>query len=238
MEDPRIRIRPRGPYVVSGDPPLLRTAIVKTEHREPVDWDEGPSFSPPAGEYLLCRCGASPTLPFCDGSCESLEWEDALTADRGPTAERRSLFEGEDLELTDDLSLCSKAGFCTNLSSNVWDLVEESDDPDAREQLVGMVQRCPSGRLVLREAPSGAELEPELEPSIGVQPSGPFWVRGMIPVESEDGLGWEVRNRMTLCRCGSSRNKPFCDGSHKVVGFRDAAMPARPEGTDSALEAP
>ena len=63
--------------------------------------------------------------------------------------------------------------------------------------------------------------------SIGVteQPSekvsGPLWLRGGIPVISADGFAYEVRNRMTLCRCGASANKPFCDGSHFKVGFRD-----------------
>ncbi|HEX9122672.1 MAG TPA: CDGSH iron-sulfur domain-containing protein [Actinomycetota bacterium] len=223
----RIEVRRGGPYAVQGDPPLLRTAIVKTEHGEPVDWDEGPSFLTPDGEYLLCRCDRSQQRPFCDRACETIEWDWAETADRRPTAARRGSFEGEDLILTDDLSLCSKAGFCTNLTTNVWTLVEEEgDDPEAREQLVGMVHRCPSGRLVLRESDADEDLEPALEPSIGVQPNGPFWVRGRIPVESEDGTTWEVRNRVTLCRCGHSRNKPFCDGSHKIVGFRDAAEPA------------
>lgn len=50
---------------------------------------------------------------------------------------------------------------------------------------------------------------------------GPLWVRGGIPVESSDGATYEVRNRVTLCRCGRSSNKPFCDGTHKGVGFRD-----------------
>lgn len=228
MDEAEIQVRPSGPYVVSGDLPLLRTAIVETEHGEPVDWNEGPSFTTPEGEYRLCRCGASSTRPFCDDACDSLAWDGTEVADRGPTSDRRGSFPGADIELTDDLSLCSKAGFCTNLVTNVWDLVEEADDPDAREELVSMVQRCPSGRLVLNAPTAGSALEPELPASIGVQPSGPFWVRGGVPVVSADGHRWEVRNRVTLCRCGQSRNKPFCDGSHKVVGFRDPAMP--PEG--------
>jgi CDGSH-type Zn-finger protein len=44
-------------------------------------------------------------------------------------------------------------------------------------------------------------------------------------VVSEDGTPYEVRNRQTVCRCGQSRNKPFCDGSHKENGFEDPAMP-------------
>jgi len=89
------------------------------------------------------------------------------------------------------------------------------------------VGNCPSGRLVAWERASGAPVEPSLPRSIGVTEqrsenvSGPLWLRGGIPVISADGFAYEVRNRMTLCRCGASANKPFCDGSHFKVGFRD-----------------
>jgi len=69
--------------------------------------------------------------------------------------------------------------------------------------------------------------EPELPVSIGLieDPaqgcSGPLWVRGGIQIESADGFKYEIRNRVTLCRCGKSQNKPFCDGTHAAVKFRD-----------------
>ena len=78
---------------------------------------------------------------------------------------------------------------------------------------------CPSGRLVAHDR-DGKAIEPDFEPSIGLvhdtqaAKMGPLWVRGGIQVESADGKPYEVRNRVTLCRCGKSRNKPFCDGSH------------------------
>ncbi len=67
------------------------------------------------------------------------------------------------------------------------------------------------------------EFEPSIwlieDPSLGV--SGALWVRGGIPVVSADGTPYEVRNRVTLCRWGQSKNKPFCDGSHIATGFTD-----------------
>ena len=66
----------------------------------------------------------------------------------------------------------------------------------------------------------GKAIEPDFEPSIGLVMDtqagkmGPLWVRGGIPIESADGKTYEIRNRVTLCRCGKSSNKPFCDGSH------------------------
>ena len=65
---------------------------------------------------------------------------------------------------------------------------------------------------------TGLPIEPELEPSLGLiedtekKVSGPIWVRGGIPVVSAEGTTYEIRNRLTLCRCGRSANKSFCDG--------------------------
>ncbi len=51
--------------------------------------------------------------------------------------------------------------------------------------------------------------------------SGPLWVKGGIPVEDCECNSFEIRNRVTLCRCGSSQNKPYCDGNHMQKGFQD-----------------
>ena len=89
------------------------------------------------------------------------------------------------------------------------------------------VPGLPRRALVARERASGVALEPRFEPSIGLvqdtarQISGPLWVRGGIPVVGADGVTYEIRNRVTLCRCGASSNKPFCDGSHASTGFSD-----------------
>ena len=75
------------------------------------------------------------------------------------------------------------------------------------------------GRLVVWDK-QGKAIEPEFEPSIGLVEDpqegvmGPIWVRGGILVDSASGTTYEIRNRVTLCRCGKSSNKPFCDSSH------------------------
>jgi hypothetical protein len=92
---------------------------------------------------------------------------------------------------------------------------------------VRQVNNCPSGRLVAWEGKGRKPIEHALPVSIGVvedpaeRVSGPLWLRGGIPVIAADGFNYEVRNRQTLCRCGASANKPFCDGSHARIGFRD-----------------
>ena len=102
----------------------------------------------------------------------------------------------------------------------MWNLVKRTDHADARKLTEHEAGHCPSGRLVAADRKTGRELEPKHEPSIGLVEdtsqgvSGPLWVRGGIPVVGADGKEYEVRNRVTLCRCGRSSNKPFCNGAH------------------------
>lgn len=224
MADRRVVVTRNGPYRVEGGVPLLRTAIVKTDRGEPIAWDEGPEFDAPE-TYELCRCGNSSTKPFCDKTHERVRFDGDETADRGPIADRRQTWEGEGVLLYDDLSLCAKHGFCRNVQTGVWEMLDEADDPDVRDEMIAMVRRCPSGRLAYAVLPGREPIEPEFAPSIGVEPNGSLWVRGDVPVVSEDGSPYEVRNRQTLCRCGGSHNKPYCDGTHKRIGFTDPARP-------------
>jgi CDGSH-type Zn-finger protein len=53
------------------------------------------------------------------------------------------------------------------------------------------------------------------------QCAGPLWLRGGVQVIGADGFHYELRNRVTLCRCGASQNKPFCDGTHASIKFQD-----------------
>jgi len=109
----------------------------------------------------------------------------------------------------------------------LWNLVQQSD-PRSLKLVEHEAGHCPAGRLVARRGETGEALEPRLEPSIGLVQdtargtSGPLWVRGGLPVVGADGRPYEVRNRVALCRCGASSNKPFCDGSHASTGFSDA----------------
>ena len=73
----------------------------------------------------------------------------------------------------------------------------------------------------------GNVYEHDYEPSIEIlqdpeqEASAGLFVKGGIPTESADGYIYEVRNRAALCRCGKSRNKPFCDATHISIRFSD-----------------
>ena len=221
--EPRITISETGPYLVGGGVRLTRRAPGKTPHGEPLDWDlvgaEDADYDTRV-RYALCRCGKSDEKPFCDGTHKDAGFDGEVTADRGPSVGRRKSFAGEGIVMTDDTALCASGDFCGTRYTNVWKLIKATGDPEVRERLRRMVANCPSGRLQFADAEGGEPIEPEYHISIATIEDGPLWVRGGIPIEAPDGETFEVRNRVTLCRCGDSKNKPFCDGSHKAAGFK------------------
>jgi len=212
-----------GPYRVAGSVPLARQTIETDDDGISVEWREGETFST-SEEYSLCRCGRSATRPFCDeAGCEGFDGTE--TASREPYLAIADEQDGPSLILTDAEQLCAYARFC-DYGDRIWNLVEEPGD-EARALTIREGIRCPSGRLVAWDRSTKEAFELDVPPSIGVVEdpqegvSGPLWLRGGIQVIASDGYRYEVRNRQTVCRCGQSGNKPFCDGSHASIRFDD-----------------
>jgi CDGSH-type Zn-finger protein len=206
-----------GPYLVSGGIPLVKQVLVCDRRGNSVGWKEGERIPAPES-YALCRCGGSKNKPFCDGTHLKNHFNGTETAGRAPYLERVEWTEGRDIRLSDAPGFCSHARFRMR-GKGIWDLIGSGGD-EAKRMAVDMAANCHSGRLVVWDRKSGKPIEPDFGKSIGLVEGpgegtiGPLWVRGGIPVIAADGFPYEVRNRVTLCRCGRSGNKPFCDGSH------------------------
>lgn len=222
----RIRVSENGPYLVSGGAPLLRVSIETNEAGESVAWHEGPDVGTPGDSYSLCRCGHSACKPFCDGSHIDADFEGTETAGHRTYAEISVPIEGPSVLLRDARKLCAEARFCDR-AGGLWNLVDECDDEESLALAREEASLCPSGRYVLHQTGTGETVEPDLPASIGLVEdpqlgvSGPLFVRGGIPVHDAEATPYELRNRVTLCRCGRSNNKPFCDGSHIAARFVD-----------------
>jgi CDGSH-type Zn-finger protein len=227
-EDKKIVVLSGGPYVVYGDVPLVRKERVLsegTEDRKAIAWKKTETIS--AEEtYALCRCGHSSAKPFCDGTHARIEWDGTETADTASTKSRQYAQEGTGLEVRRDEYLCMHSAFCIGRARRIPAMMEDSDDTDIRAQIIGMIERCPSGSYTYSIEPGEEDIEPDYPVAIAVTSEGNglagcLWVTGGIPAERSDALPFETRPRMTLCRCGQSARKPLCDGTHRKIGFTE-----------------
>ncbi len=203
----RIRVLDGGPYRVEGGVPVL-------------DHEGAGIEAPPA--YSLCRCGGSSRKPFCDGTHKSNNFNGREFASKDTAADRAQKYAGEGVTIHDDRSRCAHAGVCTDKLREVFKLgVEPWIDPNGAEadEIIRVVSLCPSGALSYSMPGSAEAVEHPEEPGITVEKDGPYHVRG-LQVVAGDGEAYDPRERQALCRCGGSRNKPFCDGTHWYMGFK------------------
>lgn len=221
-----IDILPNGPYLVYGNPPLQQEILILNEEQIPWEYVKGNKYPLTSDPTALCRCGHSHNHPYCDGSHACADWDPTLTADNIPLLENADLYDGPTIQLADNPKYCAHARICI-ARGTVWKLTKHSDCPTERDAAVHETILCPSGRLKLWDKEEEAFFEPPLKPAISLieDPqkccSGPLWVKGGIPVNGPEGIKYEQRNRVTLCRCGKSANKPFCDGTHIDIQFQD-----------------
>lgn len=204
----KIDCRPNGPYLLHDAPPgSLRRA----------DGSELKS----AGGVALCRCGGSANKPYCDGTHRrnGFSGENQAEASREP----RLAYAGAALTIFDDRSICAHAGFCTDRLKSVFRMgVEPWIDPDAAsvDEIIATIEKCPSGALSY--ARGGLEASaPARAAAVTVTNDGPYAVTGGVELLAASFAEGASKEHYTLCRCGKSNNKPFCDGTHWSVGFKD-----------------
>jgi CDGSH-type Zn-finger protein len=220
----KIKVIKDGPYEVSGGIPLNMESIVIGDDNEPERWELTGKFTV-SDTYSLCRCGRSKNKPFCDGSHVKSRFDGTETCGTEKYIDNVELSQGPALDLTYSATYCIEARFC-HRGLGAWEYADDSLDPVSKKTAIEEACNCPSGALVAWDKGSNKPIEPELERSlslvenISLKKSGPIWVKGGITIESADGINYEVRNRMTLCRCGKSKNKPLCDGAHNKIGFK------------------
>jgi len=223
-KDAKVLITKDGPYIVSGNLPLNKEIIVIGKDGEPEKWTKGKKY-PSSEPCALCRCGESKNKPFCDGTHAKIGFNGKETASHEKFEKQSQKIIGPNLILKDAPAFCATARFC-HRAGGTWSLTKSSDK-NSKEIAIQEACDCPSGRLVICDKKTEKPIEPKLEQSISFvedpqnKVSGPIWLKGGVPIESSDGTVYEKRNRVTLCRCGKSRNKPFCDGSHIEEGFND-----------------
>lgn len=168
----------------------------------------------------LCRCGASTTKPFCDGMHIKINFSDRKHEGRVP--DRLETHEGERIAVHDNRGVCSHIGHCTDNLPTVFRMgYEPWINPDGAEpdDIARVIRMCPSGALSYSK--DGILYKDwENQQEIFVAHNRPYHVSGIRLIDP-DGNTPETPDHYTLCRCGGSKNKPFCDGTHWYIKFDD-----------------
>jgi uncharacterized Fe-S cluster protein YjdI len=138
---------------------------------------------------------------------------------RGPTR----TYASDAIEVHWEPRLCIHVQHCVHelpavfkADERPW-IVVEGADADA---VAATVEHCPTGALHYRRLDGGAEEDAPAETVVDPRPDGPLFLRGRLRIVGDDGQVVREDTRVALCRCGGSANKPFCDGTHRRIGFR------------------
>jgi len=203
---PSIKITNNGPYLVRN----LKNLV--DANGEPV------AVKP---TMTLCRCGNSATKMFCDGTHAKIGFTGEKKEDR--VKDQRDDYVGKKITIHDNRGICSHAGYCTDGLPSVWRMrTEPWIDPDGADvqEIIDTIKKCPSGALsyTIEDVEHRDQDRPQ---SIKITPNGPYVIQGGIELDGAETLTGASPEHRTLCRCGQSKNKPICDGSHWYASFRD-----------------
>ena len=194
-----------GPLIVECKEAVIEKEGVKIEVENPA---------------YLCRCGNSKNKPFCDGTHQ----ETGFLSKRDISKEIIQIYEGKDIRVNFNRSICAGAAACVRTLPSVFKTDNSTDwihpDNDKNEMIIKTIKACPSGALSY--ALNG---ETHIDKRDGVKVSviknGPYRVEGNISLENDLKPMSFSETKYMLCRCGHSKNKPYCDYSHAQNGWKD-----------------
>lgn len=184
----------------------------------------------------LCRCGKSKNKPFCDGTHSVVGFSSANKIPEGSENEdtkkisikdKRRDYAGKEIVVYDNRKICSHAAECVKNLPSVFRLDSRpwiNPDGSNVNDIIDTIRKCPSGALSYSiNGVEHRDPEEQRNPNITVLRNGPYYITGGIELIGENiqfGEG-ASKEHYTLCRCGASENKPFCDGEHRKINFSD-----------------
>ena len=217
--DPKggIRVRENGPYLLTGG------ALMSNFLGEP-------TTAPPVA--ALCRCGRSESKPWCDGTHATIGFNDRKHPDR--VADRLDTYAARQFTILDNRGICAHSGRCTDALPTVFRVGTEPFVAPAggrADDILRAIQACPSGALgaAIAERRAADVVDRIRPPAIEVSKDGPYYVTGGVDLRDDAGnepvrSAGASREHFALCRCGQSKNKPFCSGAHWYADFHDPVI--------------
>lgn len=163
----------------------------------------------------LCRCGGSSQKPYCDGTHSKIGFEGIPGEHRPPC--KSKAYVGKTITIHDNRRICGHSAECINGLPKVFDLSKKPwIDPDGADanSIIAVIESCPSGALSYTINDEHHVDWGDEKSVIKVTKGGPLCCQGKIIIKDADGTVPQAESHYTLCRCGKSANKPFCDGAH------------------------
>jgi CDGSH-type Zn-finger protein len=220
QDNPKILPLSNGPYYLISE---MEPKVVKYLQ----DGNENPLSN--ISGVALCRCGASKNKPFCDGTHSIIGFSSSnrvISVEGKISKDKKKNYTSKNIVVHDNRKICSHAAECVNNLSSVFKIdARPWIDPDGAdaEDIIQTIRKCPSGALSYSIDGVECKDQNERDPMVTVSRNGPYQITGGVELIGDD-IHWvegSSKEHYTLCRCGASNNKPFCDGMHKTVNFVD-----------------
>lgn len=214
---PKILPLPNGPFYLFNNMEPKVVENLQNSKGEPLSTVRG---------VALCRCGASNNKPFCDGTHSTINFSSENIIEKTDTIKNKKKdYVGEKITIHDNRSVCSHAVYCVENLSSVFKIGKRpwiDSNGASVQEIIDTVRKCPSGALSY--SINGIEYNEinDREPMVTVSKNGPYSITGGIELLGNAQIAEDnSKEHYTLCRCGASNNKPFCDGSHNKINFKD-----------------
>ena len=167
----------------------------------------------------LCRCGHSKTKPWCDGTHEKV----GFRSEREISEELIQVYKGKAITVNFNRSICAGAAACVHGLPGVFTSDNSTNwiapDNESSEKIIETIKACPSGALSYT-INDKITVDKRIEPKITIMKNGSYYVEGIalegMPIPTNFSI-----TKYTLCRCGHSKNKPYCDYSHAEKSWND-----------------
>jgi len=212
---PKIVPAPNGPLYLINDKTPQIVANIEGAGGQPIK---------AVMKVALCRCGGSNNKPLCDGTHAALKFSSKNDTDESLPLDKRKNYAGKDgITVHDNRRICSHSAECLRNLESVFRLGERPwiyPDGGEVQKIVETVRKCPSGALSYSIDGVKYRDDKARAPKVIVSKNGPYQVTGGIELSGVEN--WAVgasKEHYTLCRCGASKNKPFCDGMHLRIKF-------------------
>lgn len=212
---PKITPAPNGPLIVE-NPPSLKGSVE-------TDLSDKPKAA-------LCRFGASANKPFCDGAHAKIDFQSAPDGSRlrNTPLDYTGQVQGTEVTISYTPVLCTHAAQCQARAAAVFDPKQKpwiQPENGSLDAIKDVIAACPSGALRISVGDQPAQHMTTGEVGIEVEQDGPYHITN-VALEAEFNGAGASKAKFSLCRCGLSKNKPFCDGTHHDVKWSDAQVAA------------